>query len=129
MRTYFEGPNYKKDDVLESERIDARERVGELGCEEVWEKSPLPPIRDPDDFTSEEETKPSIHRKSDSKKQKKKKKKKGKRRHSNSNSDVSEFDPDEDDEWVEVEAQINQNINTTNEEMPVFMQEGHDQTA
>lgn len=37
------------------ERLRERERIAEIGVKEFWGESPPPPLRDPDDFTSEED--------------------------------------------------------------------------
>lgn len=85
----------------EKERLQARHRISEMGCYEIWARSPTPPIRDPDDFTSEEEEKPMIERnaKNDFRKAKKKSKKSSKKssrkRKKGLEDEILDFDPDD----------------------------------
>lgn len=133
-------------DMYTQERLNERYRIAEIGVKEFWCESPPPPIRDPDDFTSEEDEDDKIRaefgqgklsgkHKKKSKKSKKKSKKKKKKKGSDTSSDssVEEFDPEQgsDDDWIEVEpdeAALNA-VKTSNEEAPIFMQDGFDQSA
>ena len=102
-------------DAEERERMIARNRISKIGYADIWPVSPTPPIRDPDDFTSEEEEGPKIDknlnqfkkgsksssnkRKKSSKKSKKSKKSSKKRKkHRNSSDsdsdDIPDYDPD-----------------------------------
>ena len=105
-------------DAEERERMVARNRISKIGYPDIWRRSPTPPIRDPDDFTSEEEDAPKIDkdynisktrltknsgdtstnkRKKSKKSKKSSKKSKRRKKHRGSDSDssdVPEFDPD-----------------------------------
>lgn len=106
-------------DADERERMIARNRISKIGYDDIWPRSPTPPIRDPDDFTSEEEDAPKIDKdynisktrltkkskasssasksKSSRKRNKKSKKSSSSKKRKfddSSDSDVPEFDPD-----------------------------------
>ncbi|CAK6964899.1 NF-kappa-B-activating protein [Scomber scombrus] len=92
----------QRQEAFIARRLQERERIGELGCPEVWGYSPRVKEPDSDEFTPVEDEKNSS---SDSnsegeKKKKKKKKKKSKKKKNKKHSEDSELESESDEEEV-----------------------------
>ncbi|KAF7228413.1 NF-kappa-B-activating protein [Nothobranchius furzeri] len=93
----------QRQEAFIARRLQERERIGELGCPEVWGYSPRVKEPDSDEFTPVEEDGKNSSSESSSeeeKKKKKKKKKKSKKRKTKKHSEDSELESDSDEEEV-----------------------------
>uniref|UniRef100_A0A1A8LEJ1 NFKB activating protein n=2 Tax=Nothobranchius TaxID=28779 RepID=A0A1A8LEJ1_9TELE len=91
----------QRQEAFIARRLQERERIGELGCPEVWGYSPRVKEPDSDEFTPVEEDGKNSSSESSSeeeKKKKKKKKKKSKKRKTKKHSEESELESDSDEE-------------------------------
>ncbi|XP_061581669.1 NF-kappa-B-activating protein [Cololabis saira] len=93
----------QRQEAFIARRLQERERIGELGCSEVWGYSPRVKEPDSDEFTPVEEDKKNNQSESsseDEKKKKKKKKKKSKKRKNKKHSEDSDLESDSDEEEI-----------------------------
>lgn len=94
----------QRQEAFIARRLQERERIGELGCPEVWGYSPRVKEPDSDEFTPVEEDEKNSSSESSSeeekKKKKKKKKKKSKKRKTKKHSEDSELESDSEEEEV-----------------------------
>ncbi|KAM7417354.1 hypothetical protein PAMA_017150 [Pampus argenteus] len=92
----------QRQEAFIARRLQERERIGELGCPEVWGYSPRVKEPDSDEFTpvEEDEKNSSSESNSEEEKKKKKKKKKSKKRKNKKHSEDSELESDSDEEEV-----------------------------
>ncbi|KAM6999890.1 NF-kappa-B-activating protein isoform 2-T2 [Tautogolabrus adspersus] len=91
----------QRQEAFIARRLQERERIGELGCPEVWGYSPRVKEPDSDEFTPvEEDEKNSSSESSSEEKKKKKKKKKSKKKKSKKHSEDSDLESDSDEEEV-----------------------------
>ncbi|XP_078116413.1 NF-kappa-B-activating protein [Sander vitreus] len=90
----------QRQEAFIARRLQERERIGELGCPEVWGYSPRVKEPDSDEFTPVEDEKNSSSESSseEEKKKKKKKKKKSKKKKNKKHSEDSELESDSDEE-------------------------------
>ncbi|XP_011478221.1 NF-kappa-B-activating protein isoform X2 [Oryzias latipes] len=90
----------QRQEAFIARRLQERERIGEMGCPEVWGYSPRVKEPDSDEFTPVEDEKNSSSESSseEERKKKKKKKKKSKKRKSKKHSDDSELESESDEE-------------------------------
>ncbi|XP_067373566.1 NF-kappa-B-activating protein isoform X3 [Channa argus] len=89
----------QRQEAFIARRLQERERIGELGCAEVWGYSPRVKEPDSDEFTPVEEDakNSSSELSSEEDKKKKKKKKKSKKRKNKKHSEDSELESDSDE--------------------------------
>lgn len=91
----------QRQEAFIARRLQERERIGELGCPEVWGYSPRVKEPDSDEFTPvEDEKNSSSESSSEEEKRKKKKRKKSKKRKNKKHSEDSELQSDSDEEEV-----------------------------
>ncbi|XP_041799894.1 NF-kappa-B-activating protein [Chelmon rostratus] len=92
----------QRQEAFIARRLQERERIGELGCPEVWGYSPRVKEPDSDEFTpvEEDEKNSSSDSSSEEEKKKKKKKKKSKKRKNKKHSEDSELESDSDEEEI-----------------------------
>ncbi|XP_029297986.1 NF-kappa-B-activating protein isoform X2 [Cottoperca gobio] len=91
----------QRQEAFIARRLQERERIGELGCPEVWGYSPRVKEPDSDEFTPvEEDEKNSSSESSSDEKKKKKKKKKSKKKKNKKHSEDSEPESDSDEEEI-----------------------------
>ncbi|XP_060904470.1 NF-kappa-B-activating protein isoform X2 [Labrus mixtus] len=91
----------QRQEAFIARRLQERERIGELGCPEVWGYSPRVKEPDSDEFTPvEEDEKNSSSESSSEEKKKKKKKKKSKKKKSKKHSEDSDLESESDEEEV-----------------------------
>ncbi|XP_022070026.1 NF-kappa-B-activating protein [Acanthochromis polyacanthus] len=92
----------QRQEAFIARRLQERERIGELGCPEVWGYSPRVKEPDSDEFTpvEEDEKNSSSESSSEEEKKKKKKKKKSKKRKNKKHSEDSELESDSDEEEI-----------------------------
>ncbi|XP_051276548.1 NF-kappa-B-activating protein [Dicentrarchus labrax] len=93
----------QRQEAFIARRLQERERIGELGCPEVWGYSPRVKEPDSDEFTPVEEDEKNSSSESSSeeeKKKKKKKKKKSKKKKNKKHSEDSELESDSDEEEI-----------------------------
>ncbi|XP_035505160.1 NF-kappa-B-activating protein isoform X1 [Scophthalmus maximus] len=93
----------QRQEVFIARRLQERERIGELGCPEVWGYSPRVKEPDSDEFTPVEEDEKNSSSDSsseDEKKKKKKKKKKSKKKKNKKHSEDSELESESDEEEI-----------------------------
>lgn len=91
----------QRQEAFIARRLQERERIGELGCPEVWGYSPRVKEPDSDEFTPvEDEKNSSSESSSEEEKKKKKKKKKSKKKKSKKHSEDSELESDSDEEEI-----------------------------
>ncbi|CAG5989497.1 unnamed protein product [Menidia menidia] len=93
----------QRQEAFIARRLQERERIGEMGCPEVWGYSPRVKEPDSDEFTPVEEDEKNSSSESSSeeeKKKKKKKKKKSKKRKNKKHSEDSELESDSDEEEI-----------------------------
>ncbi|XP_037636088.1 NF-kappa-B-activating protein isoform X2 [Sebastes umbrosus] len=91
----------QRQEAFIARRLQERERIGELGCPEVWGYSPRVKEPDSDEFTPvEEDEKNSSSESSSGDKKKKKKKKKSKKKKNKKHSEDSELGSDSDEEEI-----------------------------
>lgn len=90
----------QRQEAFIARRLQERERIGELGCPEVWGYSPRVKEPDSDEFTPVEDNgkNNSSESSSEEEKKKKKKKKKSKKRKNKKHSEDSELESDSDEE-------------------------------
>ncbi|XP_069550353.1 NF-kappa-B-activating protein isoform X1 [Brachyistius frenatus] len=92
----------QRQEAFIARRLQERERIGELGCPEVWGYSPRVKEPDSDEFTPVEEDEKNSSSESsseeDRKKKKKKKKKKSKKKKNKKHSEESELESDSEEE-------------------------------
>ncbi|KAM4585651.1 NF-kappa-B-activating protein [Fundulus diaphanus] len=91
----------QRQEAFIARRLQERERIGELGCPEVWGYSPRVKEPDSDEHTPVEEDKKNSSSESSSeeeKKKKKKKKKKSKKRKTKKHSEDSELESDSEED-------------------------------
>ncbi|XP_068182346.1 NF-kappa-B-activating protein isoform X2 [Antennarius striatus] len=87
----------QRQEAFIARRLQERERIGELGCPEVWGYSPRVKEPDSDEFTPVEDEKNSSSESSSEEEKKKRKKKKSKKKKKKHNEN-SELEQDSDDE-------------------------------
>lgn len=88
----------QRQEAFIARRLQERERIGEVGCPEVWGYSPRVKEPDSDEFTPvEEDAKNSSSDSSSDDKKKKKKKKKSKKKKHKKHSEESESDSEEEE--------------------------------
>ncbi|XP_073342912.1 NF-kappa-B-activating protein [Pagrus major] len=92
----------QRQEAFISRRLQERERIGELGCPEVWGYSPRVKEPDSDEFTpvEEDEKNSSSDSSSEEEKKKKKKKKKSKKKKNKKHSEDSDLESDSDEEEI-----------------------------
>ncbi|KAK2848908.1 hypothetical protein Q5P01_008742 [Channa striata] len=92
----------QRQEAFIARRLQERERIGELGCPEVWGYSPRVKEPDSDEFTpvEEDEKNSSSELSSEEDKKKKKKKKKSKKRKSKKHSEDSELESVSDEDEI-----------------------------
>nr|XP_020501060.1 NF-kappa-B-activating protein isoform X1 [Labrus bergylta] len=92
----------QRQEAFIARRLQERERIGELGCPEVWGYSPRVKEPDSDEFTpvEEDEKNSSSESSSEEEKKKKKKKKKSKKKKSKKHSEDSDLESESDEEEV-----------------------------
>nr|XP_040029231.1 NF-kappa-B-activating protein [Gasterosteus aculeatus aculeatus] len=93
----------QRQEAFIAKRLQERERIGELGCPEVWGYSPRVKEPDSDEFTPVEEDEKNSSSGSSSeeeKKKKKKKKKKSKKKKHKKHSEDSELESDSNEEDI-----------------------------
>ncbi|XP_041654213.1 NF-kappa-B-activating protein [Cheilinus undulatus] len=92
----------QRQEAFIARRLQERERIGELGCPEVWGYSPRVKEPDSDEFTpvEEDEKNSSSESSSEEERKKKKKKKKSKKKKSKKHSEDSNLESDSDEEEV-----------------------------
>ncbi|XP_031158710.1 NF-kappa-B-activating protein [Sander lucioperca] len=91
----------QRQEAFIARRLQERERIGELGCPEVWGYSPRVKEPDSDEFTPvEDEKNSSSESSSEEEKKKKKKKKKSKKKKNKKHSEDSELESDSDEEEI-----------------------------
>ncbi|XP_068571205.1 NF-kappa-B-activating protein isoform X2 [Cebidichthys violaceus] len=91
----------QRQEAFIARRLQERERIGELGCPEVWGYSPRVKEPDSDEFTPvEEDEKNSSSESSSEEKKKKKKKKKSKKKKNKKHSEDSELESDSNEEEI-----------------------------
>ncbi|XP_020779190.1 NF-kappa-B-activating protein isoform X1 [Boleophthalmus pectinirostris] len=91
----------QRQEAFIARRLQERERIGELGCPEVWGYSPRVKEPDSDEFTPVEDDEKNSSSESSSeeeKKKKKKKKKKSKKKKNKKHSEDSDLESDSDEE-------------------------------
>ncbi|XP_041845546.1 NF-kappa-B-activating protein isoform X2 [Melanotaenia boesemani] len=91
----------QRQEAFIARRLQERERIGELGCPEVWGYSPRVKEPDSDEFTpveADEKNSSSESSSEEEKKKKKKKKKKSKKRKNKKHSEDSELESDSDED-------------------------------
>ncbi|TNM98865.1 hypothetical protein fugu_013429 [Takifugu bimaculatus] len=86
----------QRQEAFVARRLQERERIGELGCPEVWGYSPRVKEPDSDEFTPVEDEKNNSSE-SSSEEEKKKKKKKSKKKKSKKHSEDSDLESDSDE--------------------------------
>uniref|UniRef100_A0A3Q3GVG9 NFKB activating protein n=1 Tax=Labrus bergylta TaxID=56723 RepID=A0A3Q3GVG9_9LABR len=88
----------QRQEAFIARRLQERERIGELGCPEVWGYSPRVKEPDSDEFTpvEEDEKNSSSESSSEEEKKKKKKKKKSKKKKSKKHSEDSDLESESD---------------------------------
>ncbi|XP_054887129.1 NF-kappa-B-activating protein-like [Poeciliopsis prolifica] len=92
----------QRQEAFIARRLQERERIGELGCPEVWGYSPRVKEPDSDEFTpvEEDEKNSSSESSSEEEKKKKKKKKKSKKKKTKKHSEDSELESDSEEEEI-----------------------------
>ncbi|XP_034739521.1 NF-kappa-B-activating protein [Etheostoma cragini] len=91
----------QRQEAFIARRLQERERIGELGCPEVWGYSPRVKEPDSDEFTPvEDEKNSSSESSSEEEKKRKKKKKKSKKKKNKKHSEDSELESDSDEEEI-----------------------------
>ncbi|TDH07457.1 hypothetical protein EPR50_G00106070 [Perca flavescens] len=90
----------QRQEAFIARRLQERERIGELGCPEVWGYSPRVKEPDSDEFTPVEDEKNSSSESSSEEEKKKKKKKKSKKKKNKKHSEDSELESDSDEEEI-----------------------------
>ncbi|KAA8588734.1 hypothetical protein FQN60_010079 [Etheostoma spectabile] len=96
-----ERPNNNNNISHNQWRLQERERIGELGCPEVWGYSPRVKEPDSDEFTPvEDEKNSSSESSSEEEKKRKKKKKKSKKKKNKKHSEDSDLESDSDEEEI-----------------------------
>ncbi|KAM4554828.1 NF-kappa-B-activating protein [Odontesthes bonariensis] len=93
----------QRQEAFIARRLQERERIGELGCPEVWGYSPRVKEPDSDEFTpveEDEKNSTSASSSEEEKKKKKKKKKKSKKKKNKKHSEDSELESDSDGEEI-----------------------------
>lgn len=90
----------QRQDAFIARRLQERERIGEVGCPEVWGYSPRVKEPDSDEFTPVEEDEKNSSSESSSEEKKKKKKKKSKKKKNKKHSEDSELESDSNEEEI-----------------------------
>ncbi|XP_032383776.1 NF-kappa-B-activating protein [Etheostoma spectabile] len=91
----------QRQEAFIARRLQERERIGELGCPEVWGYSPRVKEPDSDEFTPvEDEKNSSSESSSEEEKKRKKKKKKSKKKKNKKHSEDSDLESDSDEEEI-----------------------------